>query len=121
MTRIWVVTRMIVDGGVMMKKVFEVKTQFGFYKVFLRMDKYMTWKNLALQLYCVDYSPFATITVNIKKLREGMAFIDTNNCPWAPAFLEENGLATPTGEVVGQGFCVYPLYKFDMDKLKEVA
>ena len=59
-----------------------------------------------------DWEPWATLTVNLGVGGEGYAFIDTNNFPWAPAFLEENGLAVPMGVGGQSGYCTYPLYEF---------
>jgi len=58
------------------------------------------------------WEPWATLTVNLGVGGEGHAFIDTNNCPWATAFLEENGLAIPMGVGGQSGYCTYPLYAF---------
>ena len=71
---------------------------------------------------CMDEpgeGPFATLTVNLGRLNWGYAYVDTNNCPWAPEFLEKNGLAEFAWKKCASGFCEYPLYKFNMEKLKE--
>lgn len=66
---------------------------------------------------------FAVLTVNLDSYSldgdKEYAFIDTNNCPWAEEFLIKNNIAAPTRIIVHQGFCAYPLYKFDLTKLKE--
>lgn len=59
-----------------------------------------------------DWEPYAALTTNLGFADERMAFIDTNNCPWATEFLESNGLAKDTGLVGASGYCVYPLYEF---------
>jgi putative membrane protein len=46
------------------------------------------------------------------------AFVDTNNCPWAEKFISDNKLGKPTGIKAASGYCVYPQYRFDMEKLK---
>ena len=51
-------------------------------------------------------------------LTEETAFIDVNNCPWAIQFLIENEIAIPLHINVGSGFCSYPLYKFDLTKVR---
>lgn len=38
-------------------------------------------------------------------------FVDTNNCPWAPAFLEKYEIAEPTGKFGASGYCIYPEYR----------
>ena len=105
-----------------MKKFYTVKTDFGMYKVRILPTKYLYNNNLAVALATDTNEPFAKITVNIVdhgELPADMAFVDTNNCPWAEDFLTENGLAEKTDTEARSGYCVYPLYKFDLDKLKE--
>ena len=47
-------------------------------------------------------------------------YVDINNCPWATKFIKDNELGEFTGKYGKSGFCVYPLYKFNLDKIKEV-
>lgn len=58
------------------------------------------------------WEPWASITVNLGGGDDKYAFIDTNNFPEACKFLEQNGLAKPTGLEGRSGFCTYPLYEF---------
>ena len=46
------------------------------------------------------------------------AYIDTNNCDFTDQLLEQ-GIAQPTGFTKHSGFCEYPLWVFDEEKLKE--
>ena len=65
---------------------------------------------------------FTVLTVNIEDFPtkdSSYAFVDTNNNPWAEQFLVENEIATPVGFSVPSGYCMYPLYKFDLSKIKE--
>ena len=65
---------------------------------------------------------FAVLTVNIEDFPtkdSSYAFVDTNNNPWAEQFLVENKIATPVGFSIPSGYCMYPLYKFDLSKIKE--
>ena len=72
--------------------------------------------NTALELVCEDGIPLAVITVNLGDLlKKNMAYIDTNNCPWAEDFLIDNDFGIPTGEYKASGFCVYPLYQLDLE------
>jgi hypothetical protein len=92
--------------------------------VTVRFTKYQSNDQLAVQLICAKapWSPFATITVNIPAsncLSPDLAFVDTNNCPWAKEFLEENHIAKYTGNTGISGFCDYPLYKFNKDVIYE--
>lgn len=66
------------------------------------------------------YEPYSSLTVNLwNELPENMAFIDTNNCPEAEIFIKENELGSFTGYREQSGFCKYPLYEFDLNKLRE--
>ena len=71
---------------------------------------------VALQLWCDD-GPLATVSVNLTDEEldntETDFFVDTNNCPWAPEFLEGNGIAEPLGLYGFSGFCAYPLYRLN--------
>lgn len=98
----------------------KVKTYFGEYEVEMERSTYFNNKSLAIQLTCIDEEygfkePFAMLTVN---LDDGMAndeyaYVDTNNCPWAEEFIEENNLGSPTGIMGFSGYCAYPLYRFN--------
>lgn len=68
------------------------------------------------------WEPWANITVNLNHPLQDdrLAFIDTNNCPWAASFLIEKGLAVDTGILWQSGYCQYPLYRFT-DKFFEEA
>ena len=82
------------------------------YEVTVEKTKYGNNGNLAIQLWCDD-GPFATLTVNLnKKLKEGYAYVDINNCPWAEEFIEKNHLGEFADDFGFSGFCIYPLYKF---------
>lgn len=48
------------------------------------------------------------------------AYIDVNNCPFAPQLLEQ-GFATDTGFYKDSGFCRYPLWQFREELLKEIG
>lgn len=92
-------------------------TDFGTYDVDIFVSRYCDNGNLALQLISPTEGPFATLTVNLGKLEKGYAYVDTNNCPWAETFIREHKLGEPMGATKASGYCVYPLYVFDMDKL----
>ena len=48
------------------------------------------------------------------------AFIDTNNCPFAPQLLT-NEIAQDTGYSKISGYCEYPLWMFNEEFLKEIG
>lgn len=83
------------------------------YKVHIKRCTYANNGNLAIQLLEDDGFPFATLTVNLEeKLPHGYAYVDTNNCPWAVDFIEDNNLGEFAGAHGVSGFCAYPLFKF---------
>ena len=104
-------------------KTYKVETDFGAYEVELGVSEYRNNGSLAIQLIDVEeYEPFASLTVNIneKGADKETAYVDVNNCPWATKFIEDNELGEFTGKYGRSGFCVYPLFKFNLDKIKEV-
>lgn len=98
----------------------KVRTFYGEYEVLLQSARYMNG-NLAIQLFDKeDGCPFAFLTTNLDiLLAENWAFVDTNNCPWAENFLIEYDLGKPTGYCIPSGFCTYPIWEVDIDKLKQ--
>ena len=88
------------------------------------VTKYNNPETLAILLKCAEspWEDFAVITVNLvnspygdgQYQDESHAYIDTNNCPWAEDFLQENGIAKPDPrDIYGMsGYCTYPLYEF---------
>lgn len=106
-------------------KHFTLKTDFGTYgDIVITTDKYRFGGSLAIELVSESEGPFARLTVCLEDdlglpyiLAGDEAFVDTNNCPWAVDFIKENGLGEPTGRTARSGFCVYPLYRFNLKKL----
>ena len=46
-------------------------------------------------------------------------YIDTNNCPWLPDFIEKTGIGEPWKFIVARsGYCIYPMYKFKIDNIE---
>lgn len=46
--------------------------------------------------------------------------VDTQNYPWLTTMIQKLGIGHPTGNIILSGLsCVYPVYKFDMEKIKE--
>ena len=102
-------------------KTYELKTEYGKYKIAPALEHYTTFNSLAIELWDVkECEPFATLTVNLPESVECEpceAFVDTNNCSWAEKFIKQHQLGEPTGHYGYSGFCKYPLYKFDLNKL----
>jgi len=105
-------------------KTFRVTSWGQTYDVRLITDSYRNNGNLYVGLICriEEYDnewwePYADITVNVGKMEKNCGAIDTNNFPQATEFLEEYQLATFTGRYEFSGYCAYPIYEFDMDKV----
>jgi hypothetical protein len=96
-----------------------MQTDFGSYDVKFQIDHYIADGSLAVCAWDTE-GPVASITtcLNDMSLARDEAYIDTNNCPWAVAFLEQAGLAKLTGAQRTSGYCTYPLAKFDLEALK---
>lgn len=97
------------------------------YNICLEMASYNSNGTLAVVALeaprggCVTSEYFDTITVNLEFgfAHGNLAYVDTNNCPWAVEMLEENGIASPTGMYGRSGWCEYPLYEFNLEKFSE--
>lgn len=101
----------------------ELKIYNTAYNVRAERSKYQNNGSLAVVL--MDNDTEETVAVITVNLPDGFAgdeyqYVDTNNCPWAPKFLEDNKLAEPVGFSTPSGFCTYPLYKFDLSLIKEM-
>lgn len=105
-----------------MAKPFTVTTMFGKERCTMSASKYADKAgHIAIQLWCAD-GPFATLTVNLPGVRtmpKNVSCVDTNNCPWAPALIKRLKIGKPTGHYLHSGFCSYPVYTFDLDKIAE--
>ena len=70
-------------------------------------------------------SPYGTATVNLQEsgmLPVDEQFVDENNLPGIGKWLEENGIAHPTGKIACSGFCCYEAYRFNapQEDLKKI-
>ena len=100
-----------------------VKTDFGTYEVYLRLYENADKRRIAhIQLYEMDGQPFATIAKQLyESVDAPMLYVDTNNCPWAEKFIEDNQLGEYTGISTRSGYCMYPLYAFNLGKLRSIS
>ena len=94
------------------------------YDVAFCVEQYAENDNLALEMVFRNEDdlnePFTTLTVNLtEKCAPNCAYVDTNDNPWAEAFIAEHHLGKPTGRTRRSGFCVYPEYEFDMKKIEQ--
>lgn len=100
----------------------KLKTEYGEYNVVLDVTHYSRMNNLALQLYIEETGePFATITTNIYALPYDCVALDVNNCPWVETFLDEYGLLVRPIGIIPSGFCEYPVYQLDLEKLEQLT
>ena len=91
-------------------------------KVQFTISRYFYNDRLAIEMNRWDeewnyWVPYCKVTVNIDEeiSHAKCGFVDTNNAPFLPDFLIQNGLAEPTGRVGYSGYCMYP--EFDFTKL----
>ena len=96
------------------------------FDVDLCLSRYVTNDRLYVGMMR-DGIPFGDVTVNVDDpsleslIGPYDAFLDTNNMTGAVCdFVEKNELAEPTGLFGMSGYCIYPLYHFDKEKLKEM-
>lgn len=100
---------------------FDLTTNYETYKNCYFIDqKYTIDDSLALEIWNDEDGPIARLTTWVGATSsENAAYVDTNNCPWAEDFIEKMGIGKPTGNFARSGFCIYPEYEFDMDKVNK--
>ena len=101
----------------------EFKTRFGTAEqVMLEAGAYQDSKSLYVGMTTVDDGfpePYGNVTVNLPvPVPSYCAFVDTNNMPELEDFLVKNGIAEFTGLMQQSGYCTYPLYLFDAEKMR---
>ena len=103
-------------------KYYELKAFGETYNVRIERNAYVSGDTLALSLITDKGEPFCDLTVNLMDSivwgDDKTAFVDTNNCPWAESFIQDNGLGYPMGIIGRSGYCSYPLYRFDLEKME---
>jgi hypothetical protein len=66
--------------------------------------------------------PYGSLTVNIDAAApDYCAYLDINNLSNAEKFVTENGLGEFTGITARSGYCEFPLYMFNVNKLRELC
>lgn len=66
--------------------------------------------------------PYGNLTVNIDApTPDYCGYLDTNNLSNAEKFVVDNDLGEFTGLTGRSGYCEYPLYLFNVDKLRELC
>lgn len=103
-----------------MKK-FDVVTQYETYKDCYFLKGTYSDKSMFLRIWNDEEGPIADLTtcLGIGNGKENFSYLDMNNCPWAANLVEKLEIAKDTGVTQRSGYCIYPLYEFDMDKVNE--
>lgn len=109
-----------------MNKQLKMNSRFtGSVKLELEINAYLDNHRMYIGLIETDGEypePFADLTVNINApCPDYCGYVDTNNCPELEDFIAEHGLGEFTGMMGSSGFCSYPLYMFNVERLREVA
>lgn len=93
------------------------------YNVSVIPTTYTNNGSLAIQLMTDTCEPFAIATVNLPESGSApnRAFLDTNNVPGIDDWFEELKLGFPTGNVGFSGYCAYPEFEFDLDRINKIA
>ena len=100
------------------------KSQWGTeHTVELEIQQYLNNNCMHIDLIEVDSrEPYSNLTTNLgAKVPDYCAYIDINNLPEALRFIEEHNLGEFTGIVGFSGFCEYPLYMFNVERLRELC
>lgn len=91
-----------------------------------KINMYANNDNLYVGLDCYDqefggWEPYCDVTVNIRKLPFLESAIDVNNNDYhILKFLSDQGFGNLTEKVLPSGFCVFPVFRFNADKLQEI-
>ena len=101
----------------------ELKTQFGTTEnVTLTVNTYMDNNSLYVGMTTMGDGfpePYGDVTVNLlTSVPPYCAFVDTNNMPELEDFLVKNKIAEFTGLTQKSGYCSYPLYLFNAEKMR---
>lgn len=96
------------------------------YQVLPKLNTYANNGNLYVGLDFYEsedgfWEPYSDVTVNIVKLSYLESAIDiNNNGANVVNFLVKNGFGELTEKVLPSGFCAFPVFKFNAEKLKEI-
>ncbi|MBO5710731.1 MAG: DUF4313 domain-containing protein [Rikenellaceae bacterium] len=95
------------------------------YDITFELDRYASGGGLAILMEAnsrLGPMPYAVLTVNLEDYPTygNRAYVDVNNLgDEILAWIEENNLGVPTGEIGYSGFCVYPEYSFNLDEINK--
>ena len=65
------------------------------------------------------WMPYADATVCLAPLQGNKVALDTNNMPQIAELFRKHGLGRDTGRHLYSGFCAYPVYELNMQKIAE--
>lgn len=106
-------------------KILELRTKRGNMKqVQLEIGNYLDSNGMYIGIMTSSGypEPYGDMTVNLdSKAPDYCGYIDTNNLPELARFIEDNDLGEFTGLTKRSGFCEYPLYLFNPEKLRELC
>ncbi len=93
------------------------------FKVCFFVSTYIDNDRLAVIIMDEDGEDFADLTVNLshEPCPAGCAFLDTNGCVPVEDFVEKYKLGEFTGYYGRSGYCLYPLYRLDMERIRKYA
>ena len=104
--------------------------ELGGYKIKLQLTSYRNDNSLAIVAMCYkkehkSWESYGTLTVNLNyddcdPAPEDCAYLNANNINGVEEFVTENKLGEFTGITKQSGCCTYPLYRFDMIKIKSI-
>ena len=94
-------------------------------QVTLDIQQYMNNKAMYIGLMCNEDGydePFGDVTVNLSVAAPNYCgYLNVNDMPDIEKFITENELGEFTGFTQRSGYCEYPLYLFNVDKLRELC
>ena len=94
-------------------------------KVCLELCVYEHNRNLCIRLFVLEggeLEPYGSLTVNLDlNLPDQYGFVDINNMPDIEEFINKYQLGAFTGVCKTSGYCMYPLYLFDRQRLNELC
>ena len=101
-------------------KTFDLETKYSVYKdCYLLTGKFVADNSLSIEIWNDEDGPIVDLTKCLGNADENQGYLDTNNYPWLQELVDRLGIGKFTGLLKQSGFCTYPLYEFDMDKVKE--
>ena len=94
-------------------------------QVTLDIQQYMNNKAMYIGRMCNEDGydePFGDVTVNLSVAAPNYCgYLNVNDMPDIEKFITENELGEFTGFTQRSGYCEYPLYLFNVDKLRELC